>query len=324
MPNSDPQVTFQEPYAKVFRHPSLLREQIPILDESISAVRRAAALPTTAPTLITTPSRERESLPNSIFGTSGAFSNVSSDARNEQTSNQTRTYPTRQPFAPAANTRAEPSSSPLDMRDLQATFSEVFSVETPFQTSNANSDANPERSTLSLHYQHIGLLGETFINDWLSRELPNDWNPLLHWTSRNRNVVYPGTPFRSSERDYTDFTYTDTRGDLSRLLSRYGSIQDVRHWLTNPPTYHLEVKSTTATCNEPFFMGNNQIEKARDFSFSFEENMVPENVYVVIRLCNLERQTAPGFAVCVDPWGMYLRLQLNLVARSDYAVTLQI
>lgn len=64
--------------------------------------------------------------------------------------------------------------------------------------------------------------------------------------------------------------------------------------------------------------------QARDFSFSFEENMVPENVYVVIRVYNLERQTAPGFAICVDPWGMYLRRQLNIVARGDYAVTLQV
>lgn len=73
--------------------------------------------------------------------------------------------------------------------------------------------------------------------------------------------MYPEALFRASERDYADFTYRDVHGGLSRLLLRYGFIQDVRHWLTNPPTYHLEVKSTTATCNEPFFMSNNQVEK---------------------------------------------------------------
>lgn len=180
MPNSDPQAAFQELGTEVSRQPSLLRERIPTLDESISAVRRAAALPTTAPTLITAPSRERASLANSVLGIAGALSN------NEQTPNQTRIHPTGQLFAPATNARAEPPSSPLDMRDLQATFSEVFSVETTLQASqrtsaravtpsifgvssrtarlNANSDANPAHSTLSLHYQHIGLLGEIFVS----------------------------------------------------------------------------------------------------------------------------------------------------------------
>ena len=48
---------------------------------------------------------------------------------------------------------------------------------------------------------------------------------------------------------------------------------------------------------------------------------MPQNVYVLIRVYNLERQIPPGFKAYMDPWAMYLERKLSFFARGDYAVT---
>lgn len=79
--------------------------------------------------------------------------------------------------------------------------------------------------------------------------------------SRNRNYLYPSSPFTESEKKYADFTYLDNNQNLTKLLMEFGFLRDAQTWLSNPPTYHLEVKSTSESCNEPFYMSNNQLKK---------------------------------------------------------------
>jgi hypothetical protein len=62
------------------------------------------------------------------------------------------------------------------------------------------------------------------------------------------------------EVDFTDFTYKDTSGKLTELLTTHGFIHYVENWSESPPIYHLEVKSTPEPCNEPFYMSNKQVE----------------------------------------------------------------
>jgi hypothetical protein len=99
------------------------------------------------------------------------------------------------------------------------------------------------------------------INEWLSQNLEPEWDATRHWTSRNRNQIYPDNPFLGKEGDFADFTYQDTSGKLTELLTTHGFIHDVETWSESPPIYHLEVKSTPEPCNEPFYMSNNQVEK---------------------------------------------------------------
>jgi hypothetical protein len=69
-------------------------------------------------------------------------------------------------------------------------------------------------------------------------------------------------PFTERERDYADFTYIDSEWTLTKLLSETEfKITDTWPRSSKPPTYHLEVKSTTEKCEEPFYMSNNQVEK---------------------------------------------------------------
>jgi hypothetical protein len=99
------------------------------------------------------------------------------------------------------------------------------------------------------------------VNEWLSGQLQHDWDATRHWTSRNRNSLFPNDPFDGREKDFADFTYPDSNGKLTSLLAEHGFIRTPGFWSNNPPTYHLEVKSTTEACAEPFFMSNNQVDK---------------------------------------------------------------
>ena len=63
------------------------------------------------------------------------------------------------------------------------------------------------------------------------------------------------------EGDFSDFTYQDTSGKLTELLTAHEFIHNVETWSESPPIYHLEVKSTPEPCNESFYMSNNQVKK---------------------------------------------------------------
>ena len=54
---------------------------------------------------------------------------------------------------------------------------------------------------------------------------------------------------------------------MTKLLSEMDfKIADNWARSSKPPTYHLEVKSTTEKCEEPFYMSNNQVDKVRPSS----------------------------------------------------------
>jgi hypothetical protein len=63
------------------------------------------------------------------------------------------------------------------------------------------------------------------------------------------------------------------------------------------------------------------ILQARDWTISWDSNLVPKDVYVVIRVFNLDRETNPGFTAYVDPWAMYLARELDFLAQDNYSVT---
>jgi hypothetical protein len=62
--------------------------------------------------------------------------------------------------------------------------------------------------------------------------------------------------------------------------------------------------------------------QARKHTVSWGSNRIPTDVYVVLRVYNLEKDNSPGFTAYVDPWAMYMNWELSFMARDDFMVTL--
>ncbi|KAL5344927.1 hypothetical protein ACLOAV_009880 [Pseudogymnoascus australis] len=324
-PSSTRNISVRGSSSQTSKPSSILRDRIPGLDQSIMSVSMAAALPSTIPTLIITPSRIRTGPGTSSNSTSHdtwdtrhsragnellSVSNLTGETATPTTEGEATT-PTKEGESTASTTerQEEPPHDAFEFTNFRSEFTDVFGPDTPSrnsptpvtphhsvrrlynrypsrnsQTSSTQDhsfsrynrsphspgmEPDPRNSMYGLQMQKVGLLGETFVNGWLSLHLKNNWDPTLHWTSRNRNYLHPNSPFTDSEKDYADFTYSDTDGSLTELLVKFGFLHDVETWLSNPPRYHLEVKSTSESCSEPFYMSNNQVGKVLSYSISF-------------------------------------------------------
>ena len=141
-PNSSNNVPYLDSGLAVSDSSSFLRERIPALDQRISSVRMAAALPSMAPTFVIAQS-------------------------------QTPTNPT--------HLTQQSTNDATEHRDFNTTLSEVFGTETPSRSSHGASNQRPNaprfnqssrtpqtvpgpESMLGIHFQTIGLLGEIFVS----------------------------------------------------------------------------------------------------------------------------------------------------------------
>ena len=79
-----------------------------------------------------------------------------------------------------------------------------------------------------------------------------------NWTSELRHCVPGFAPFRGSA--YADFTYEDTRGQLTR---EWFGPEKATMWHGRWPRYHIEVKSTRGEENETFHMSRVQMITVR-------------------------------------------------------------
>lgn len=74
-----------------------------------------------------------------------------------------------------------------------------------------------------------------------------------NWTSEARGVVGGFSPFEGDSLG--DFTYHDFDGTLTRIWCHSEA------WVeSGRPTYHIEVKSTAGTAQEPFQMSRHQLD----------------------------------------------------------------
>lgn len=81
-----------------------------------------------------------------------------------------------------------------------------------------------------------------------------------NWTSKLRSEA--GYPFfTEDEKDFADFTYLDSSGHMKEVLQ--AANLDLRGQWSSSTTYHLEIKTTSENCDDPFFMSQNQLDKAR-------------------------------------------------------------
>lgn len=63
--------------------------------------------------------------------------------------------------------------------------------------------------------------------------------------------------FTGCESSYSDFTLCDKTGEFSKFLYER-DIPCSGYWEDGSTVFHIEVKSTTGRCGEPFYMSYNQ------------------------------------------------------------------
>lgn len=78
-----------------------------------------------------------------------------------------------------------------------------------------------------------------------------------NWTSEARGIVDEFTPFEGSSLG--DFTYHDQDGILTRIWYD-GDSAVLEAWEGKWPTYHIEVKSTAGTAQDPFQISRHQLD----------------------------------------------------------------
>lgn len=85
-----------------------------------------------------------------------------------------------------------------------------------------------------------------------------------NWTSELRGLVPGFSPYLGPS--LSDFRYEDTSGILTNLW--FGTKQK-RAWKSDRwPTFHLEVKTTSGSVNEPFHMSSAQLQSVGDVSLA--------------------------------------------------------
>ncbi|KZP08811.1 hypothetical protein FIBSPDRAFT_900968 [Athelia psychrophila] len=137
----------------------------------------------------------------------------------------------------------------------------------------AMSETDPEISS------RIGTAGEYYIYCVLQKKLPG-FGP-DNWTSELRIGVPGFDAYQSTS--LSDITYADDQGILTDFV--YGA-EKKHEWNGRWPTYHLEVKSTTGVCEEPFHMSARQLGIA--FNMSVKQSPEPPTeIFALIRVSSL-------------------------------------
>ncbi|KAK5682144.1 hypothetical protein LTS10_005269 [Elasticomyces elasticus] len=129
------------------------------------------------------------------------------------------------------------------------------------------------------------------------------------WTSAMRSQAGL-SQFHGSEGAHSDFT-----------ISQGTSADDLRDWLIPsllPPespglNYHIEVKTTTGPCTDPFMMSNIQVRLAEEW------HNQPDHAYVIFRVYNVMAE--PAIRVYYDPFALAEEGKLEMVAQGGYCVT---
>ncbi|RKL19789.1 hypothetical protein BFJ68_g3268 [Fusarium oxysporum] len=189
-------------------------------------------------------------------------------------------------------------------------------IETPFYQSIISSNGprpaqNSPRAfeSPSNRYREIGFLGERFVYRMFQSRI-KDWT-YENWTSKLR--VEAGHPrFTGREKDFSDFTYQDRFGQMKGVLREAG--MDVIVEWTHNTKFHLEVKATLGPCSEPCFVSQNQLDKMRQYEGDLG------NVYILIRVFQLEAEGGPSFRFFLNPWSLYLEGALDFRSNEGYKV----
>ncbi|KAL9093859.1 MAG: hypothetical protein Q9165_003782 [Trypethelium subeluteriae] len=235
----------------------------------------------------------------------------------------TSTEPTSRVAAPVTN--YEPSSRPstpasqTHQRRHRASSSrdETFLSPSPLPRGPSGRSRAASASTSTYYVidpSRIEAAAETFRSEHIVYKfLVNRFNISNDcWTSRSRSLY--GLPtFSERERDYSEFTVSDS--SVTQAITNWLTLSgftEANAWDGREMTYHLEVKTTTGECNDPFMMSNNQLDLAREWHDSLND------VYIVLRVYKLISE--PQLRAYVDPFAQMVTGKLRFLARDGYEV----
>jgi hypothetical protein len=132
------------------------------------------------------------------------------------------------------------------------------------------------------------------------------------WTSELRHHVdgYKRWVPEDQTTLYSDFTVSDEHGTLTSWMIE-NDVSVPNDWLGAKLRYHIEVKSTAKTIDDPFFMSHLQINKARDLAEKRRSsNDDDKDVFVIFRVYDVDGPE-PGLEVYCNPWKMIKEGMLN-------------
>jgi hypothetical protein len=189
-PDSGTDLLAQESSSQVSMPSSILRDRIPALDQSIASIQATAALPSTTPTLIITPSKirtgSRSSSDNKYCEVQGAHQ---SRADNESPSPGNGMGEAGDSDSSTNYSGTETPYDAFEFRRFHSEFAEEFGLDSPSRgprtsstqhhsvpryrrsprysgsSSSARAEPDPERTMQGFQNQKIGLLGETFVSN---------------------------------------------------------------------------------------------------------------------------------------------------------------
>lgn len=128
------------------------------------------------------------------------------------------------------------------------------------------------------------------------------YDPLKHWTSIHR--IHSGyAAYRLPNALTASFTIPHVSGSqaasvLTQYLYLVQRYSPAREWLEDPPTYHIEVKTTKDGLKGEFSLTNEEWERARRLRV---QNERPKNVVLLIRVWDCQ-STNPRVEILPDVW----------------------
>ncbi|KAF5268247.1 hypothetical protein FOXYS1_858 [Fusarium oxysporum] len=159
-------------------------------------------------------------------------------------------------------------------------------------TSRFQSTSQQERD------KKIGAAGELYVFELLSKlELRGCGRGNWQSTIRTYANIHPeyADLSRWPNRETADLVYSDTQGDLTRILVDAEILSG--DWSARLPKYYIQVKTTTGPCGTPFYMSGNQyrlmerIHHSSDFA----------EVYIIFRVYFLLDREQINYCVYPDP-----------------------
>jgi hypothetical protein len=131
----------------------------------------------------------------------------------------------------------------------------------------------------------------------------------------------------------SSFTFPDKLGVFTRWIFKQGHY-DAEDWQSNPPEYHIVVKTTLGDLYSEFRLESAQLElvsfssyslldltdnlhsQARKYNELYSSQACPKKVYILVRLFNIDATL--GIALYIDPWVSYQAGEILLEPRAGY------
>ncbi|KAI0182894.1 hypothetical protein EV127DRAFT_40641 [Xylaria flabelliformis] len=143
----------------------------------------------------------------------------------------------------------------------------------------------------------VGAAGELYVFELLSR-LPGFSRN--NWKSNMRKYVIPHPNYADMEewhgRETSDIEYWDVQSTLTGELIENGFLAR-DSWEGKLPHYYIEVKSTTGSCDTPFYMSKAQYQRMQDNTNETENT---STIYVIFRVYWLGQENM-GLEIYLDP-----------------------